>query len=71
MILGSHGLINWANDDKACYELTLDLIERAGRYIEERDKGDADIRRSEVPLAGRSAAPRRLCRDPALAARAG
>ena len=29
MILGSHGLINWADDDKACYELTLDLIERA------------------------------------------
>jgi rhamnulose-1-phosphate aldolase/alcohol dehydrogenase len=41
VILGSHGLINWADDDKACYELTLDLIERAGRYIEERDKGDA------------------------------
>ena len=41
VILGSHGLINWANDDKECYELTLDLIERAGRFIEERDKGDA------------------------------
>jgi rhamnulose-1-phosphate aldolase/alcohol dehydrogenase len=40
VILGSHGLINWAGEDKACYELTLDLIERAGRYIEEHDKGD-------------------------------
>ncbi|HEU5098043.1 MAG TPA: bifunctional rhamnulose-1-phosphate aldolase/short-chain dehydrogenase [Roseiflexaceae bacterium] len=39
VILGGHGLINWADDDKACYELTLDLIERAGRYIEARDKG--------------------------------
>src|ERR671933_2428683 len=39
-ILGGHGLINWADDDKACYELTLDLIERAGRYIEARDQGD-------------------------------
>ena len=38
--MGQHGLINWANDDKECYELTLELIERAGRYIEERDKGD-------------------------------
>jgi rhamnose utilization protein RhaD (predicted bifunctional aldolase and dehydrogenase) len=37
--MGQHGLINWANDDKECYELTLELIERAGRYIEERDKG--------------------------------
>lgn len=40
VILGSHGLINWANDDKACYELTLELIERAARYIEAHDKGD-------------------------------
>ncbi len=40
VILGGHGLINWANDDKECYELTLDLIERAGRYIEERDPGE-------------------------------
>src|SRR3712207_6002898 len=39
-ILGGHGLINWADDDKACYELTLDLIERAARYIEARDQGD-------------------------------
>ncbi|HET9797996.1 MAG TPA: class II aldolase/adducin family protein, partial [Gemmatimonadaceae bacterium] len=28
-ILGQHGLINWANDEKQCYELTLDLIRRA------------------------------------------
>jgi rhamnulose-1-phosphate aldolase/alcohol dehydrogenase len=40
VILGSHGLINWADDDKACYELTLDLIERAARFIEERDRGE-------------------------------
>ena len=40
VILGGHGLINWANEDKECYELTLDLIERAGRYIEEHDKGE-------------------------------
>ena len=38
--MGQHGLINWADDDKECYELTLELIERAGRYIEDRDKGD-------------------------------
>lgn len=38
--MGQHGLINWADDDKECYELTLELIERAGRYIEDRDLGD-------------------------------
>lgn len=40
VVLGQHGLINWAEDDKACYELTLDLIEKAARFIEARDKGD-------------------------------
>ena len=40
IILGAHGLINWANDDKECYELSLTLIEKAARYIEEHDKGD-------------------------------
>jgi rhamnulose-1-phosphate aldolase/alcohol dehydrogenase len=40
VILGGHGLINWADDDKACYELTLDLIERAAAYIEAHDRGE-------------------------------
>jgi rhamnulose-1-phosphate aldolase/alcohol dehydrogenase len=40
-ILGQHGLINWADDDKACYELSLELIERAAAFIAERDKGKA------------------------------
>jgi rhamnulose-1-phosphate aldolase/alcohol dehydrogenase len=40
VVMGQHGLINWANDDKECYELTLTLIEKAARYIEERDKGE-------------------------------
>ncbi len=40
LVMGQHGLINWADDDKACYELTLSLIEKAAHYIEQRDKGD-------------------------------
>lgn len=39
IILGQHGLISWANDDKECYELSLTLIEKAARYIEEHDRG--------------------------------
>jgi rhamnulose-1-phosphate aldolase/alcohol dehydrogenase len=39
-ILGQHGLINWADDDKECYELSLSLIERAAEYIASRDKGN-------------------------------
>ena len=40
LVMGQHGLINWADDDQACYELTLGLIEKAARYIEGHDKGE-------------------------------
>ena len=40
IILGGHGLINWADDDKECYELSLTLIEKAARYLEEHDLGE-------------------------------
>ena len=36
VILGQHGLINWADDDRECYDLTLSLIEKAASYIEEK-----------------------------------
>ncbi|MCY4063594.1 MAG: bifunctional rhamnulose-1-phosphate aldolase/short-chain dehydrogenase [Chloroflexi bacterium] len=39
IILGGHGLINWADDDKACYEFSLTLIEMAARYLAQSDKG--------------------------------
>ena len=41
LVMGQHGLINWAGDDKECYELTLHLIEKAARYIAGRDRGPA------------------------------
>jgi rhamnulose-1-phosphate aldolase/alcohol dehydrogenase len=40
VVLGQHGLINWADDDKSCYDLTLNLIERAAQFIAEHDKGE-------------------------------
>lgn len=40
LVMGQHGLINWAEDDKACYELTLTLTEKAARFINSYDKGD-------------------------------
>jgi rhamnulose-1-phosphate aldolase/alcohol dehydrogenase len=39
-VMGQHGLINWAEDDKECYELSLSLIERAAEYIASKDQGD-------------------------------
>lgn len=40
LVMSQHGLINWADNDKECYELTLSLIERAAEFIESHDKGD-------------------------------
>ncbi|TWT77443.1 3-oxoacyl-[acyl-carrier-protein] reductase FabG [Posidoniimonas polymericola] len=40
LVMSQHGLINWADDDKECYGLTLSLIEKAARYIELKDKGE-------------------------------
>jgi rhamnulose-1-phosphate aldolase/alcohol dehydrogenase len=40
LVMGQHGLINWADEDKACYELTLSLIEKAAQYIEKHNKGE-------------------------------
>jgi rhamnulose-1-phosphate aldolase/alcohol dehydrogenase len=36
IMMGQHGLINWADDDRECYFLTLELIERAARFIEKQ-----------------------------------
>ncbi len=38
-VLGGHGLINWADDDKECYERTLAIIETAARYIQAQAQG--------------------------------
>ena len=39
-ILGGHGLINWADDDRECYELSLRLIGMAADFLAARDLGD-------------------------------
>lgn len=39
-VMGQHGLINGDDDPLACYELSLDLIERAAQFIESKDKGE-------------------------------
>ena len=40
VILAGHGVINWDNDNKGCYDLTLDIIEKAANYIDAHDKGE-------------------------------
>ncbi len=39
IIMGQHGLINWADDERECYELTLNLIEKAAAFIESKYQG--------------------------------
>lgn len=39
IILGGHGLINWANDDKECYDLSIELINKAASYLAKNEKG--------------------------------
>ena len=34
IMMGQHGFISWAADDKACYTYTLDCIEKASAFIE-------------------------------------
>ncbi len=51
LIMGQHGLINWADDDKACYELTLNLIEKAAVYIAAHDKGEDTFGWGQIPCA--------------------
>jgi rhamnulose-1-phosphate aldolase/alcohol dehydrogenase len=36
VVLQSHGLFTWGDDDKDCYENTLDIVGRAGRGLETR-----------------------------------
>ncbi|MCH2133534.1 MAG: bifunctional rhamnulose-1-phosphate aldolase/short-chain dehydrogenase [Phycisphaerales bacterium] len=38
-VMGQHGLINWADDDRLCYDRSIDLIERAARYLADHDRG--------------------------------
>jgi rhamnulose-1-phosphate aldolase/alcohol dehydrogenase len=40
VLFGHHGMSSWSNDDKDCYETALEIIDRATRYIEERDRGE-------------------------------
>ena len=36
IMMGQHGFISWADDEKQCYTDTLNFIERAATYIEEK-----------------------------------
>lgn len=39
-VLGHHGMSAWADDDRQCYETSLEVIDRAARFIAAHDRGD-------------------------------
>ncbi|MBT9386199.1 bifunctional rhamnulose-1-phosphate aldolase/short-chain dehydrogenase [Pseudooceanicola sp. CBS1P-1] len=39
VVLESHGLFTWADDAKDCYELTLEIINKAMAYFDDKTKG--------------------------------
>ncbi|RMF59911.1 MAG: bifunctional rhamnulose-1-phosphate aldolase/short-chain dehydrogenase [Bacteroidetes bacterium] len=49
VILGGHGLINWADDDRDCYRLTLRLINQAARFLAEHDRGQETFGGAKYP----------------------
>lgn len=40
-VLGGHGLFTWADDARACYELTLRIIQKAQDWLDANNRGPA------------------------------
>ena len=49
VLLGHHGMSAWSNDDKACYETALEIVDRAAGYLEERDRGERTFGGQKYP----------------------
>lgn len=49
IVLGQHGLINWAEDDQSCYLLSLRLIERAAQFIAQQNQGERTFGGQKYP----------------------
>ncbi|MEI1248345.1 bifunctional rhamnulose-1-phosphate aldolase/short-chain dehydrogenase [Rhizobium aouanii] len=63
VVLESHGLFTWANDAKACYELTLDIINKAIVWFAEKTEGKTifgGALTESLPVAERRAIAARL-----------
>ncbi len=63
VVLESHGLFTWANDAKACYELTLDIINKAIEWFAGQTEGKTIFGGAIVeslPVAERRAIAARL-----------
>jgi rhamnulose-1-phosphate aldolase/alcohol dehydrogenase len=61
-VLGGHGLFTWAEDGRACYEITLRIIQRAQDWLDANNRSAAfgGPRVQPLPEAEREATVRRL-----------
>ena len=69
--MGQHGLINWHEDDKKCYELTLELVGRAAEAIAKKDRGEKTFGGEKVQIPRRKREESPLALDSALVTRKG
>ncbi|MBP0484942.1 bifunctional rhamnulose-1-phosphate aldolase/short-chain dehydrogenase [Sagittula salina] len=63
VVLESHGLFTWDDDAKACYELTLEIIQKAMDWFADRTAGQAGFGgavHESLPAAERRAVAARL-----------
>ena len=62
VVLGGHGLFTWAEDDKACYETTLRIIQKAQDWLDRQAAAPAfgGIRVPAAPAADRLSRARAL-----------
>ncbi len=40
VVLGHHGMSSWSDDDKACYETALEIVDRAAAAVAASDRGE-------------------------------
>ena len=49
VLLGGHGVINWADSDQECYEWTVEIIQKADAYLSKYDKGELTFGGNQYP----------------------
>ncbi len=49
VLLGGHGVINWADSDQECYEWTVEIIQKADAYLAKHDKGELTFGGNQYP----------------------
>ena len=71
VILAKHGLVTWGDSAQESYRATIEAINRAADFVNERTNGSAALRRRAPRRAARRPAPRGAARGAAAGAARG